>query len=200
MHFPPLQQKNQMEVGALTFSCSIKPAKLDVADLRNKFSDSCAEGGTRLRCVDEKTEATAGLRQQQREKNDEIFPMRHSGTAVKAFLLGCCSRCRKSRQMVVRSRLGCWNTSVRQEKISHNPLDLSLLEEEGRKSYPGLIEPVWSEKCNHRGAPAAPAPAERRKDKSGGLGFWFWWREVQPNSEGCLDSTDSSDFAENQSA
>lgn len=34
-HSTPLQHKNQMDVGALTFSCSIKPAKLE--DLRNKL-------------------------------------------------------------------------------------------------------------------------------------------------------------------
>lgn len=66
--------------------------------------------------------------------------------------------------------------SARKEKISHNLLNLSLLEAGRRKSYTGLIEPIWGEKCDHRGVPAVPSRAERRKANIVVLDFCFWWK------------------------
>lgn len=75
--------------------------------------------------------------------------------------------------------------SLRKEKISHNLLNLSLLEVGRRKSYTGFTEPIWGEKCDHRGVPAVPARAERRKANIMVLDFCFW----------CLDLTYSSNSA-----
>lgn len=53
---------------------------------------------------------------------------------------------------------------------------ISLLEAGRGKSYTGLIEPIWGEKCDHRGVLAIPYQAERRKANILVLDFCFWWK------------------------
>lgn len=79
------------------------------------------------------------------------------------------------------------------EKICHS---LSLLEAGRRKSFTGLIESIWGEKCDHGGVPDAPSQADRRKANPAVLDLRFWFQgSKNQNSKSCLDLTYSSNVA-----